>query len=223
MEELITVLKAEGSRQTVKKRSVVLYQGEVPRCVYVVLKGVVRSYSLTNAGEEQVIKLYAENSILSIPWIFNKTNHALYYYEAQTDCTLLAIEKARFLKILSANPTLQHEMLDYFATVYTGSMVHITALEQARARDKILTILYYLCMSNGYEFKPGKYKVELHLTHSIIASLCGITRETAALELSKLKKAGVVRYTARYYLIDKVAIEKLIGEDNFANLKLTNA
>ncbi len=95
------------------------------------------------------------------------------------------------------------------------------ALERAQARDKILTILYYLCRSSGREFKPGKYKVELHLTHSIIASLCGITRETTALELSKLKKDGVVRYTARYYLIDKKAIEKLLGEDNFASLSLT--
>lgn len=221
MEELIAALKEQGRRQVVKKRSVVLYQGEVPRYVYVVVKGVIKSYSLTTAGEEQVIKLYAKNSIFSIPWLFNKTNHALYYYEALTDCTLVALDKSTFLETLKKDPALQQEMLDYFATVYTGSMVHITALEQARARDKILTILYYLCMSNGSEFKPGKFKVELHLTHSIIASLCGITRETTALELSKLKKDGVVRYTARYYLIDKKAIEKLLGEDNFANLKLS--
>lgn len=220
MEQLITALKSKSTRQTVKKRSVVLYQGEVPRYVYIVLKGVIKSYSLTTTGEEQVIKLYATNSLFSVPWVFNKSNHALYYYEAQTDCVLACIEKSVFLDTLHQNPELQQEMLEYFATVYTGSMVHITTLEQARAREKVLTILYYLCLSNGTEFKPGKYRVELHLTHSIIASLCGITRETTALELSKLKKDGVVRYTARYYLIDKEAIEKLLGEDNFANLKL---
>lgn len=220
MEQLIDTLKAQTNRQTVKKRSVVLYQGEIPRYVYIVLKGVIKSYSLTTGGEEQVIKLYAKNSLFSVPWIFGKSNHALYYYEAQTDCVLACIEKTVFLEALKNNPDLQQEMLDYFATVYTGSMVHITALEQARAREKVLTILYYLCLTNGSEFKTGKYRVELHLTHSIIASLCGITRETTALELSKLKKDGVVRYTARYYLIDKEAIEKLLGEDNFANLKL---
>lgn len=221
MEELIASLKSKSSRQTVKKRSVVLYQGEIPRYAYIVLKGVIKSYSLTTAGEEQVIKLYAKNSLFSVPWIFGKSNHALYYYEAQTDCVLACIDKSTLLEALEKDPALQREMLDYFATVYTGSMVHITALEQARAREKVLTILYYLCLTNGTEFKAGKYKVELHLTHSIIASLCGITRETTALELSKLKKDGVVRYTARYYLIDKQAIEKLLGEDNFANLKLS--
>lgn len=220
MEELISVLKPRLNHQAVKKRSVVLYQGEIPRYAYIVLKGVVKSYALTTAGEEQVIKLYAQNSIFSLPWLFEKTRHALYYYEAQTDCLLGSISKDDFLATIRQSPVLQQEMLDYFATIYTGSLVHITALEQARAREKVLTILYYLCMTNGSEFKPGKFKVELHLTHSIIASLCGITRETTALELSKLKKNGVVRYTARYYLVDKKAIEKLLGEDNFANLKL---
>lgn len=221
MQALITQLRTEGRLQTVKKRSVILYQGEVPRFVYVVIKGIVKSYALTNAGEEQVIKLYAPHNIFSIPWIFGKTSHTLYYYEAQTDCTLLTIDRDIFLDLLDKRPDLKAELIDYFATIYTGSMVHITALEQTRARDKILTILYYLCMSSDNEFKPGKYKVELHLTHSIIASLCGITRETTALELSKLKKSGVVRYTTRYYLIDKKGIEKLLGEDNFANLSLT--
>lgn len=220
MEELISALKPRLNHQAVKKRSVVLYQGEIPRYAYIVLKGVVKSYALTTAGEEQVIKLYAQNSIFSLPWLFEKTRHALYYYEAQTDCLLGSISKDDFLATIRQSPALQQEMLDYFATIYTGSLVHITALEQARAREKVLTILYYLCMTNGSEFKPGKFKVELHLTHSIIASLCGITRETTALELSKLKKNGVVRYTARYYLVDKKAIEKLLGEDNFANLKL---
>ncbi len=223
MEQLIATLKSKSIRQTVKKRSVVLYQGEIPRYVYIVLKGVIKSYSLTTSGEEQVIKLYAKNSIFTVPWLFGKSNHSLYYYEAQTDCVLACIDKATFLETLENDSELQREMLDYFATVYTGSMVHITALEQARAREKVLTILYYLCLTNGTEFKPGKYKVELHLTHSIIASLCGITRETTALELSKLKKDSVVRYTARYYLIDKQAIEKLLGEDNFANLQLNNS
>ena len=128
--------------------------------------------------------------------------------------------KALFLCYFAKVPAFQQCLLEHFANLYTGSIIHITALEQARAREKILNILYYLCLSSGAEFKPGKFKVELHLTHSIIASLSGLTRETTALELSKLKKDGTIKYTARYYLIDKPKIEMLMGEDNFANLKL---
>lgn len=220
MQELIEQLTANASRRTFKKRTVILYQGEVPRNAFIVIKGVVKSYALTSGGEEQVVKLYSKNSIFSLPWLFSNTKHSLYYYEAQTDCVLALVDKEAFFDCIHKNPAGQKALLEHVATLYTGALVHITALEQARAREKVLTILYYLCLSSGNEFKPGKYKVELHLTHSIIAALCGLTRETTALELSKLKKLGIVKYTARYYLIDKVGIEKQLGEDNFANLQL---
>lgn len=220
MEELTAALKPIALRRTIKKRSVILYQGEIPRYAYILQKGVVKAYSLTSNGEEKIVNLHAKNGIFSTPWVFGQTNHALYYYEALTDCTVLCINRQTFVDTVHKNQKLQKTMLDYFSTVYTGSLVHITALEQARAREKVLTILYYLCMTNGKEFKLGKYKVELHLTHSIIASLSSLTRETTALELSKLKKDGVIKYTSRYYLIDKAKIEKLLGEDNFANINL---
>ncbi len=221
LEELLTTLKSHVTRRTVKKRSVILYQGEIPRYVYIVLKGVVKTYSLSANGEEQIIRILSKDDIFTIPWIFNKTKHSLYYYEAQTDCVVACIDKDIFLETLKKQPKLQTSLLEHFASLYTGSMIHITALEQSRAREKILNILYYLCLASGVEFKPGKFKVELHLTHSIIASLSGLTRETTALELSKLKKDGTIKYTARYYLIDKLKIEQLMGEDNFANLDLT--
>lgn len=220
MQDLIQKLTANAPKRTFKKRTVILYQGEIPRNAFIVLKGVVKSYALTSGGEEQVVKIYAKDSIFSLPWLFSNTKHALYYYEAQTDCVLATIDKESFFKIIDKNPSEQKALLEHMATLYTGALVHITALEQARAREKVLTILYYLCLSSGSEFKPGKFKVELHLTHSIIAALCGLTRETTALELSKLKKLKIVKYTARYYLIDKVGIEKQLGEDNFANLHL---
>ena len=220
MEELITSLKPHLIKRTIKKRGVILYQGEIPRYVYFVLKGVVKTYSLSAGGEEQIIRLLAAHDIFPVPWLFGKSNHSLYYYEAQTDCVIACVDKKIFLSEVAKVPAFQQSLLEHFANLYTGSMIHITALEQARAREKILNILYYLCLSSGAEFKPGKFKVELHLTHSIIASLSGLTRETTALELSKLKKDGTIKYTARYYLIDKPKIEILMGEDNFANLKL---
>lgn len=220
MEELISSLKSHTIKRLIKKRSVVLYQGEVPRYVYIVLKGVLKTYSLSANGEEQIIRLLSKDDVFPVPWLFGKSSHSLYYYEAQTDCAVACVDRQAFLTVLKKEPAHLQTLLEYFANLYTGSMIHITALEQARAREKILSILYYLCLSSGSEFKPGKFKVELHLTHSIIASLSGLTRETTALELSKLKKDGTVKYTARYYLIDKVKIEQLMGEDNFTNLSL---
>ena len=197
-----------------------MHQTEVPRYVYLVKEGVVRAYSLTQHGEEQVVQLHAAGDLFSMPWLYGKTNHALYYYEAQTNCRVLCVSKTDFLQVIADNPSFQTRILDYAVSEYTSAMMHITALEQPKAHEKVLTLLYYLATANGAEFKEGKFKVELNLTQSIIASLCGLTRETTALELSKLKKLGIIRYTARYYLIDKTRIESILGEDSFSQVKL---
>jgi CRP-like cAMP-binding protein len=218
--EIVELFKETATKRVVKKHTVLLYQGEIPRQTYIILKGVVKSYSLTEGGEELITQLYAENSFLPIPWLFGKATHTLYYHETLTDCTVLNVDKQAFYDTILSSPRAMQIMLDYFATSYTSSLVHITALEQPRAREKILYTLYYLCLMHGNEFKPGKYKIELHLTHSVIAALSGLTRETTALELSKLKKIGLVKYNTRYYLVDKLAVEKQLGEDNLSTLKL---
>lgn len=220
MNNLINALQPYGILKSFKKRSTILHQSEVPRYAYLVKEGVVRAYSLTQNGEEQVVQLHASGDLFSMPWLYGKTNHALYYYEAQTNCKLLCILKDDLLEILRDNPDYQSRVLDYAVSEYTSAMMHITALEQPKAHEKVLTLLYYLATANGTEFKEGKFKVELNLTQSTIASLCGLTRETTALELSKLKKLGIIRYTARYYLIDKIRIESILGEDSFSQVKI---
>ena len=216
----MNALQPIGTLKSFKKRATILHQSEVPRYVYLVKEGVVRAYSLTQHGEEQVVQLHAAGDLFSMPWLYGKTNHALYYYEAQTNCRVLCVSKTDFLQVIADNPSFQTRILDYAVSEYTSAMMHITALEQPKAHEKVLTLLYYLATANGAEFKEGKFKVELNLTQSIIASLCGLTRETTALELSKLKKLGIIRYTARYYLIDKTRIESILGEDSFSQVKL---
>ena len=220
MNTLLNALQPIGTIKSFKKRATILHQSEVPRYVYLVMEGVVRAYSLTQHGEEQVVQLHAAGDLFSMPWLYGKTNHALYYYEAQTNCRVLCVSKTDFIQVIADNPFFQTRMLDYAVSEYTSAMMHITALEQPKAHEKVLTLLYYLATANGAEFKEGKFKVELNLTQSIIASLCGLTRETTALELSKLKKLGIIRYTARYYLIDKTRIESILGEDSFSQVKL---
>ena len=220
MNTLLNALQPIGTLKSFKKRATILHQSEVPRYVYLVKEGVVRAYSLTQHGEEQVVQLHAAGDLFSMPWLYGKTNHALYYYEAQTNCRVLCVSKTDFLQVIADNPSFQTRILDYAVSEYTSAMIHITALEQPKAHEKVLTLLYYLATANGAEFKEGKFKVELNLTQSIIASLCGLTRETTALELSKLKKLGIIRYTARYYLIDKTRIESILGEDSFSQVKL---
>lgn len=218
MQDMLELMTPGGVKRSVHKGTILLYQGEVPRSAYFVQKGVVKVYSISSAGTEQIVAFYVAGDLLPASWIFGKTTSTLYYYEALTDCSVLAVERRTMLELLRAKPRLQAKIFDYIMTNYTSSLLRITSLEQSRASEKIMFTLYYLSFRYGKEVTPGIFSVQLGLTQAIIADMVGVTRETTVVELSKLKKAGVVTYNTKEYVIDKPKLERLMGEDSFSSL-----
>ncbi|HSW98902.1 MAG TPA: Crp/Fnr family transcriptional regulator [Candidatus Saccharimonadales bacterium] len=220
MHELAAELERVAMRRTFKKHSILLYQGEAPRLAYMLKEGAVKAYTINSAGEEQIVTFHAGSDIFPSSWIFGKAAVTLYYYEALTDCEVLLVERDALLKLIATRPELAAEVLDYYATNYTALLMRVTALEQSRARDKIMFTLYYLLFRYGHETSPGKFTLDFSLTHSVIASLVGLTRETTTTELSKLKQEKVLEYAARTYTVDKPRLERLLGEDSFQDIDI---
>ena len=100
------------------------------------------------------------------------------------------------------------------------SMLHISALEQNKASDKLLRILQWLSIGHGVEIKPGIFKINIRLTHQDLAQMTGITRETVAVEIGKLRKLKIVNYHAQHYVLDVDRMRKLAGEDELRQVKL---
>lgn len=218
MEELFNELEDKGMVRNIKKRTVLLYQGEVPRSAYLMRKGIVKVYSINSTGNEQIVSFYVAGDLFPVSWIFGKTSSTLYYYEALTDCELLAIDKPALHNLIYGKSRFLLKAFDYITTNYISALLRITSLEQSRASEKIMFTLYYLLFRHGKEIKPGIFSVRLELTHVVIADLVGLTRETTAIELNKLKKLGVVKYDSKEYVINRPKLERLMGEDSFGSL-----
>jgi CRP-like cAMP-binding protein len=220
MQDIIAAVRPVSTQRIFKKRSILLYQGEVPRAAFVLLDGVIKVYSLNGAGEEQVTTFHVKGEFFPVSWIFDKSSSTQYYYEALTDCTVLTAPKDVLREAITKNPACLSESFNYFVTNYVGMMMRITALEQSRASEKIMFTLYYLLFRYGREVRPSIYKVNLNMTHTTIASLVGLTRETTSTELNKLKRQKIVTYSAKEYYIDKQALERALGEDSFKDVNV---
>ncbi|HSX46868.1 MAG TPA: Crp/Fnr family transcriptional regulator [Patescibacteria group bacterium] len=219
MQDILDQLQSKTIARTVRKHSILLYQGEVPRSAYYLKKGVMKVYSINSVGAEQIVAFYTAGDLFPISWIFDKTTSTLYYYEAMTDCTVLAIDKKALREVLNSRPDMLAKVFDYVMTNYTSSLLRITSLEQSRAGEKIMFTLYYLVFRYGREIKPGIYSIQMNLTHTVIADMVGIARETTAVEMNKLKKANVVQYNSKEYIVDRKKLERAMGEDTFNALQ----
>jgi CRP-like cAMP-binding protein len=215
---LIEMCKGENQRQFKRLRTI-LYQGEVPKSVYIIKKGVIRAYNIAENGEERNVELLSDGDVLPISWVFNISNAALYYYDAFSDVQLFVLSKERFNELIKAN-NLEYELLKLTSRRYTATTMHINALLQAHAQNKIAQGLQYLALSHGTRLGNGKHRVNIRLTQQDLANLVGVTRETAAVELNKLRDKGVIQYRSFTYTIDYDALIRATGSDEFDGLRL---
>jgi CRP-like cAMP-binding protein len=220
VEDIAKLLPTQSTRRSVKKRSILIYQGEIPRQAYIVLSGVFKAYRLGNFGEEQIVGFRTRGDIFPETWLFNKTSSALFYYEALEDSEVLTVEKPVLLDLIESRQDLKDHVFNYMVNGYTSLLMQITALEQSRAAEKLLLMMYYLMFRYGKETTSGVYRVDLHLTHTTLGSLMGLTRETTTMELGRLKRKKIVTYDSKGYVIYRQELERRLGDESFSSMKL---
>lgn len=197
-----------------KKGQTLLFQGEVPRFAYVIRTGTVKTYNISPTGEEQVVSLSSEYDIIPEAWFLGEASVAYYFYEAFTDCTVYAITREDLAKKVSESQELSNMLLRRFMRLYVGASVHINALEQPRSRDKLVHLLHYLMVRYGTEAGKHTVKISLRLTHQTLANMLGITRETIATEIARLRREKVLDYKQQTYIVNKPALLRLRNDEN---------
>lgn len=221
MPNLIDVTKPHANKRFIKKRTIVYYQGEIPRSANIMRTGLIKVYSINPSGEEQIVMFLAPGDAFPLSWIFGEASSTLFYYEALTDCEVLTLPKEDLLRLIHDDPELLKMMFDYFVKKHTGLIMRVSALEQSRAIEKILLTLYYLIFHYGKEVSDNVYTIDIKLTQPLIAGMVGLTRETTAKNLNLLKRRGIVNYKEYKYTVNKSELEKFLGEDNFKSIDMT--
>lgn len=220
MQEILKALDSHLTHRVIKSGTTLLYQSEIPRHAIIVRKGLIRAYTITASGDERTIALYTRGDILPLSWIYGETKTTLFYYEAGSDAEVYLVSKTTLLDTIHSSTELTQLLMRYAVNEHTAQLMRITALEQPNASEKVAFTLYYLLMRHGVERQPGQYTVDIKMTQSMIASLVGITRESTATTIAKLKSRGVVTYRNFIYVIDKKKLEQFLGEDTFKNVSL---
>lgn len=222
MKKYLLSLAQNAQKRNFSPGSIILYQGEVPQYACIVTKGVVRVYSISEAGDDQIVTFHIEGEFFPASWFFNKSPSTIFFYEALTACEIAFVKKSALDEHIYATPQNTRELIDYLATNYTASLIRVNALEQSKARLKIVYTLYFLCERYGVKNIKNTVTIPISLTHQNFASLIGLTRETTATEMSKLKKEKVISYDQQCYRVDLEKLMDIIGEDSFRGISITD-
>lgn len=195
------------------KGNIVLFQGEIPRSGFVVISGTLKVYAIDNNGNDKVVGFLIKGDVFPLDWLSGSSKSAVFYVETLTETELAPLSKAAFIEKCLPDPEFMRQHAAKLQKETTASLVRNLALQQSLAANKILYLFYYFAISYGREIMPGLYNLGLPLTHQLIADCLGLTRETVAAELNKLKKVNAIVYRQQQYIVDKKLLTRAVGKE----------
>lgn len=206
----LAALAAVAVRRTVRDGTVLFRRGDPTPGLHLVLRGAIKIYSLTAAGEERIIDLIGRGGCCGEMGIIDGAPAAA-WGETLGPTELWVIPAA----------DLERLMLDHSAFCRTLCRVVVGRLRQAGeqleeairlgARTRVLRHLVRLIAQHG-EAVPGGLRLRLRLTHAELGLLAGTSRETVTRTLVDLQERRAIRLVDRQLeVIDLQELRALAG------------
>ena len=207
------------------KGEMLIFQGEAPRSAYVVEKGTVKAYNLSIHGDEKPVAFFEANEAFPGPWIYHRVPSSIYYYEVfSPSCSLRLIPRDDYWNFIRTNPKMTAAELDRYVNRYLALAMQLNALQHSRANEKLMYILHYLALIHGRQIDDQTWEINLIMTHQDFANMTGLTRETAATELNKLKHLGLIDYDKQKpYVVNMAKLQAILNDQYIAELGLAGS
>lgn len=161
-----------------RKRQYLLQDGDVSRYTAFVEKGMLRTYTIDEKGNEPILQFSPEGWWVADLYSFLTDEPSQYNIEAMEDCELLLITRASWEVLFEKVPVFER----YFRILLQNNLIatqrRLMASLTETAEEK------YLKFINNY---PGCVQ---RMPQHMIASYLGITRETLSRVRSQLATRG---------------------------------
>ncbi|TPG37920.1 Crp/Fnr family transcriptional regulator [Flavobacterium pectinovorum] len=103
----IDILKSCLGLSTIKKKTLVLQEGQVCNTMYFIIKGCMRQYIINSKGSEQTLQFGIENWWITDYLSYHNHTPSHFYIQAIENCEVIAIEKPILESLLIQIPKLE--------------------------------------------------------------------------------------------------------------------
>src|SRR5471030_2565583 len=166
-----------------KKGEMLIRADDDPQGIFCLKKGYVRQYTISKAGYELTLHILKPISYFPMVWAVNGTPN-IYYFEALTPVEVGRAPKDQVVNFIKNKPTIIFELLSELIEDYAESLKRIEHLVFSDAYRRVISVLLYIAKHFGKTHGRGVI-IDHRFTQQDIATLVGVARETASIELVK--------------------------------------
>jgi CRP/FNR family transcriptional regulator, cyclic AMP receptor protein len=190
-----------------KKGEIILRPGEKPGYVGFIKSGFVRVYTLSENGQEITMQFFKPilyfTAIYAVTGVENR-----FYFEAITPIEMYEAPVGEVEKFFAGDPEAKNEVVNNILSSFIDLAEQMGTLLSGNAYNKVATMVSSLVKRTEGEDKNYE-KVNFGITHKLIASLTGLTRETVTLQMLRLEREGaIINKNKKVMVVDKGKLAK---------------
>jgi CRP-like cAMP-binding protein len=211
-EEMLEIAKTSRS-MTFKKGETVFEAGESSDYLYIVHKGQVKVYRLSESGKEQLIRIMGQGDFMGELSLF--TDESLTSYaEAMKQTEICAIHKSDLRQILLTKPAISMKILEVFSSRLDEAEKTIERFSSRDAEKRVAS--YIIDLANDtpqVSSLQEPFEVTLPMSKRDLASYIGMTQETLSRRLSSFQELGWIEQTGqrKLLIVDFQSIQETAG------------
>lgn len=188
------------------KNTLIASPEDLPNELYYVKKGRVLAYEYSPKGNERIVGIFENGSILWETCFLFKIP-VIYYFKTAEDSCLISIAYSDLMDSLETDLGATLFILQSLTKKLISLMNQVDELQNYTVEWRICNLLITLANNFGIE-EEGKIKLNFNITQQYVSNILGINRVTAVRIFQNLKKMKLIDFTNGNYYIRNIQILK---------------
>jgi len=177
--------------------------------IFLLRKGIVRSYTISSSGDKNIQLMYQTAEIFPVAHLVNKRLQNV-YYEAITDCEVVRIPAPKVTAYLQQHDRVGFEVLGKVIQEFIVYKARVDVLEYRFARERVAYQL--LLLSKRFGRVEDEQIVMPHFSQDVLAESCNVSRESVNRELKRFERLGYLRREqGQLHIVDPVSMRKQVA------------
>lgn len=161
--------------------------GEHSAHLFIVHRGRVKIYRLSESGKEQVIRILEPGDFTGELALFSETIHDCYAV-AMEKTELCTIQRSDLQDLLMKYPAISYKIIEEFSRRLEQTEKQVSSLTSEDTEERIATYLIELAKVSSED----NHRITLPMTKKDLASYLGTTPETLSRKLAEFEGRGLI-------------------------------